>query len=1103
MSKSICIHGHFYQPERSNPWTEAIERQPSASPFNDWNERVTAECYTPNISNYSRISFDFGPTLLAWLEKHASETYRAILAADVASRKRFSGHGSALAQCYHHVIMPLANSRDKYTQASWGVRDFEHRFGRKPEGMWLPELAVDLETLEILAELGINYIVLAPHQAARIRRLGESSWQDVREGNINVHFPYRCTLPSNRQIAIFFYHNNLSLAASFESLKGEALARRLTSAFDHGGGQSQLVHIATDGEVYGHHHRGGEVALAQALSKIQSDPNISLTNYGEFLEKNPPLHEVEIRERSAWSCAHGVERWRSNCGCKEGVPPQWTQEWRAPLRAALEEVRDTIAPGYQNLAGKFLLDPWGARNAYVSIICNRSPEQIKRVLREYAKGPLTAAEKVVVLKLLEIQRHAMLMFTSCGWFFGELSRVETVQLLQHAARVVELSAELFGTSIELRLLELLKTAKSNLPDYLDGSVIYEKLVRNSICDSNKVAMLYATECLEGESPPLRFYCWEADLKHFQAFENRCGKMVYGQALLSSVITTEIIGFTFTAARLRDGGFHVRIQETSSVRKFQQFARQLEDAWASANEEKIASCLTKPSPDLLYSSFATPAVKSANENPPMNTTQLPHLPELIDDLPNFCGWEEHLEVATRKNGPIFLGRTPVRPEGVQAAFSIALHMHQPLIVAGSDLKTSPMINNLQLMMENQHVHGNHDAPVFAGCYNRIADFIRELVDAGQQPRVMLDYSGCLLFGLRQMGRGDILENLKTIVHNERYWPHVEWLGSLWGHSVAPSTPVPDLKMHMLAWQHHFAAIFGWEAVTRVRGFSPPEMHLPNDPDVCYEYVKALKECGYQWLMVQEHSVEELDGQALRERYIPRRLVARNGKGEEVSITALIKTQGSDTKLVAQMQPYHEAKGQQLHTLKGKRIPTLALQISDGENGGVMMNEFPSNYKQVWSNIGTEGVVGLNGTEYLELVESLGVKEADFPAIQPVNQHFLWKQVGNQPTPERVAKAIEELKKTNHQFHMEGGSWTNNLSWISGYENVLDPMNKLSALFHEKLKKRKPDLKSPAYRKALLHLLVSQTSCYRYWGQGRWTEYAQEICRRGTDILEYDF
>ncbi len=488
---------------------------------------------------------------------------------------------------------------------------------------------------------------------------------------------------------------------------------------------------------------------------------------------------------------------------------------------------------------------------------------------------------------------------------------------------------------------------------------------------------------------------------------------------------------------------------------------------------------------------------------MHHTKLDPIPEVVDGLPNIAGWEPQVAAALNHREPIYLNRTPLRLDKMQSAFAVALHMHQPLIPGDGDLATAPIIGNLQSMMEHQHIHGNHDAPVFAQCYTRIADLIRDLVNAGRQPRVMLDYSGELLWGLRQMGRGDIVDNLKSVTCDDRYWPCVEWLGTMWGHCVAPSTPVPDYRLHIRAWQQQFAAMFGWHALGRVRGFSPPEMHLPNHPDVAYEYVKVLRDCGYRWLLVQEHTVEETDGNGLRERYLPRRLLARNSKGEEISITAIIKTQGSDTKLIGHMQPYHEARSMSPRDLAGRRVPPLATQISDGENGGVMMNEFPGHFQQTWHQIGTEGVVGVNVTEYLEILEAAGIKETDFEPILPLHQHKLWEEVGKAVTPERVTKAIEDLKKRDHRFHVEGGSWTNNLSWVKGYEDVLDPMNKLSVQFHQKLDAKHVDKRSRAYRNALYHLLTSQTSCYRYWGQGRWTDYAREICRRGQAILDNDF
>jgi hypothetical protein len=506
------------------------------------------------------------------------------------------------------------------------------------------------------------------------------------------------------------------------------------------------------------------------------------------------------------------------------------------------------------------------------------------------------------------------------------------------------------------------------------------------------------------------------------------------------------------------------------------------------------------------------------------TTLPQLTELIDGLPNISGWEEEVRSVVQNDEPVFLPITNIRLEDVTAAFAIALHMHQPTIPAGSN---GELISNLQYMFEHQWEGDNHNAGPFAYCYSRMGDFIPELVANGCNPRVMLDYSGNLLWGLRQMGRENVLENLKRITCDPTYQPYVEWLGTMWSHSVVPSTPIPDIKLHIRAWQHHFAAIFGWEALARVKGFSPPEMALPNHPDTLFEFVKALKECGYRWLLVQEHSVETLTGQSLQNKHLPHRLVARNSYGETLSITALIKTQGSDTKLVAQMQPYYEAKTLSRQQLGNMLVPPIVSQIGDGENGGVMMNEFPNGFKQAWYEMahqggGKSGIVGMNGTEYLELIEAAGCKPEDYPTCQAIGQHHIWERVSPESsTPELLANAINELKQTNPNFHMEGASWTNHLSWVNGYENVLTPMNQLSAFFHKKIdpllqadsahnevslssnSSGENLTKQSRYREALMNNLLLQTSCFRYWGQGAWTDYAREIYRRGETQLQANF
>ncbi|MCP9774842.1 glycosyl hydrolase family 57 [Cyanobium sp. WAJ14-Wanaka] len=488
------------------------------------------------------------------------------------------------------------------------------------------------------------------------------------------------------------------------------------------------------------------------------------------------------------------------------------------------------------------------------------------------------------------------------------------------------------------------------------------------------------------------------------------------------------------------------------------------------------------------------------------------------LPPIAGNEAEILALVQKPGPVFLANTNLKLEQISSGFACALHMHQPTIPAGAH---GELISHLQYMLDHPGEGDNHNAEAFANCYRRLAEILPQLIRDGCNPRIMLDYSGNLLWGIGQMGRQDIIDGLKSLACDPSLQPHVEWLGTFWSHAVAPSTPIPDLKLQILAWQHNFAALFGNEALQRVKGFSPPEMHLPNHPDTFYEFVKALKECGYQWLLVQEHSVENLDGSCLShgQKYLPNQLVARNSSGETITILALIKTQGSDTKLVGQMQPCYEAIGLGRQALAGVMVPSLVSQIADGENGGVMMNEFPSAYIQANQTIAarakdgasggasSQSTVAINGSEYLELLEQSGIKPTDYPMIQPVHQHKLWQKVGNQapqPAPQQATEAaIAELQATDHTFSMAGASWTNNLSWVEGYANVLEPMNQLSAEFHQvfdPLVAKDPAItKSPQYQEALLHLLLLETSCFRYWGQGAWTDYASEIHRRGSALI----
>ena len=484
-----------------------------------------------------------------------------------------------------------------------------------------------------------------------------------------------------------------------------------------------------------------------------------------------------------------------------------------------------------------------------------------------------------------------------------------------------------------------------------------------------------------------------------------------------------------------------------------------------------------------------------------------LAEYVGEVPNLSGEEQRVDDALRASAarPLYLPRSHVDFGRIHSSFAIALHMHQPLIpAAGSDLRTAGLISNLQHMMENPGIGDNHNAAVFAHCYRRMGEFIPQLVGEGANPRVMLEYSGTLLHGLRKMGLDDVLDSLKRITVEGDFNRCVEWLGAPWGHAVAPSTPVQDYYRHVRAWQHHFAAIFGLDAVARVRGFSPSEMALPNHPDVAYEFVKTLVSCGYQWVLVQEHSVElPSTGRHPERRHLPHRLVCRSSSGETASIIAVIKTQGSDTKLVAQMQPYFEAKGLGLSELAGQQVPPIVTQIADGENGGVMMNEFPSKYMEVMRECSGSSTPVVNVSEYLEYLSSVGINKQHLPELQPVHQKRIWDRIEPGDGPEKLKQAIAELHREDHGFHVDGGSWTNDISWVKGYENLLGPMEQVSAEFAEALRESgaKPD--NPQFRNALFHLMTGQTSCYRYWGQGQWTDYGREILRRTSEILQNDF
>jgi alpha-amylase/alpha-mannosidase (GH57 family) len=610
MERYICIHGHFYQPPRENAWLEYVEWQDSAYPYHDWNEKVTAECYMPNtssrildgegfitriVSNYARISFNFGPTLLAWMEEANPDVYRAVIEADKESQKHFSGHGSALAQAYNHLIMPLANRRDKYSQVVWGIRDFEHRFGREPEGMWLPETAVDLESLDIMAERGIKFTVLSPKQARRARRIGAANWKDVSGAIIDPTRPYLIRLPSGRQIAIFFYDGPISYAIAFEDVlkNGETLAKRLAGAFTKKD-QPQLVHAATDGETYGHHHRFADMALAFALDFIEKNNLAKITNYSEYLEKFPPVYEAEIIEKTSWSCVHGIDRWWSDDGCTTGNGgPGWNQKWRTPLRNAMDWLRDEMAGRYEQKAREFFKDPWAARDGYIDVILDRSPESVNGFFARQAVRELNEGEKITALKLLELQRHAMLMYTSCGWFFDEISRPEPVQVIQYAGRVVQLAGELFGDDAEGKFLAILEQAKSNIPEQGDGRRIYEHLVKPAMIDLTKVAAHYAVSSLfEEYSEKNKIFCYTVDNQDYRATDCGQSRLVTGFARVASQVTLESAMLTFGVFRFGGHVINAGVRDYRSDESYQVLAKELSATCTTADFTEVVRLLDK-------------------------------------------------------------------------------------------------------------------------------------------------------------------------------------------------------------------------------------------------------------------------------------------------------------------------------------------------------------------------------------------------------------------------------------------------------------------------------------------------------------------------------
>lgn len=566
-NKYVCIHGHFYQPPRENAWLEDIELQDSAYPFHDWNERINFECYAPNaasrilgadgritkiVNNYLRVSYNFGPTLLSWMEQHAPDTYADILQADRESILHYGGHGNAMAQVYNHIIMPLANKRDKVTQVKWGIYDFEYRFRRKPEGMWLAETAVDTETLEVLADHDITYTVLAPRQGAKVRRIGEREWTPVNEGTLDTTQPYRVNLPSGKSIVVFYYHGGLAQEVAFNGLlkDGKRFAHRINDSFSHNSDIPQLIHIATDGESYGHHHKMGDMALSYCLDYIEANQLATITNYGQYLSLFAPIYETEIHENSSWSCVHGVERWRSDCGCHSGGHPDWNQAWRPVLRESLDWLRDQLNQVYlQQLKGFQIADPWALRNSYIQVIYNRDPEHVNEFLASNCGIALTAKDKTRLLRLLEMQRQALLMYTSCGWFFDEISGIETTQILQYANRAMQLAEQEGNVHLEASFINRLAVAKSNVPAYGTGANIYAQFVEPRRLTLSKVGMHYAVASIFSGEPEEEIFIYRAENEYYDRLEAGILQLTVGRTQVHSRITLSKKRYSFVALYL--------------------------------------------------------------------------------------------------------------------------------------------------------------------------------------------------------------------------------------------------------------------------------------------------------------------------------------------------------------------------------------------------------------------------------------------------------------------------------------------------------------------------------------------------------------------------
>ena len=618
------IHGHFYQPPRENPWLDVIEREESATPFHDWNERIAFECYRPNayarivdgqgkildlFNNYSFLSFNFGPTLLNWIERQRPLIYKKIIEADRESLRRL-GHGNAIAQVYDHLIVPLAHSRDRETEVRWGIAEFERHFRRKPEAMWLPETAVNYDTLRVLVQHGMRYLILSPYQALRVRPFGGKKWTDASQGKIDTTQPYRCFLKDgsgkkrlDEYIDLFFYDGVISKEIAFGDLlnDGDRFCKRFAQAYHPSKKGPQLIHVSTDGETYGHHKKFGEMALAFAVSRGLPSRGFEILNYGAYLKRFPPIEEVEIDEGphgegSAWSCSHGLGRWKEDCGCSTGGKPGWNQKWRKPLREALNLLRDDLAMLFEREGEKIFQNPWEARNGYIEVILHRSPEKINLFFERYGRPDLNEKGRIKGLQLLEMQRHALRMFTSCGWFFADLAGLETQLILQHAARAIHYAEAFSDQEIEMRFLQILAQARSNDPNMGDGLQIYQRWIKPKRVTLEQVVNHYAISSLFDEGQRTRrVFSFQVETIDHERLEGEDRSLLIGRVRVLPEIIPETKAFLFGLIYSKETFVQNWIAEDREAVDFQAFKKRTGESFKEGEgelKETLTSLLGK-------------------------------------------------------------------------------------------------------------------------------------------------------------------------------------------------------------------------------------------------------------------------------------------------------------------------------------------------------------------------------------------------------------------------------------------------------------------------------------------------------------------------------